>query len=63
METGTEGDKKELRSLLKERGEEHLLEIRRMDVREVPQAIGGRFVVHPDVKDAPPAHDLGSREE
>jgi hypothetical protein len=62
METGTDEDKKELRSLLKERGEERLLEIRRMDVREVPQAIGGRFVVHPDVKDAPPSHDLGSQE-
>jgi hypothetical protein len=62
METGTDEDKRELRSLLKERGEERLLEIRRMDVREAPQPIGGRFVVHPDVKDAPPAHDLGRQE-
>jgi hypothetical protein len=48
IETGTEEDRKELRTILAEAGEERLLEIRRMDVREVAQATGGRFLVHPD---------------
>ena len=59
METGTDEDKKQLRGLLKERGEEGLLKIKRMDVREAPQAKGGRFVVHPDVKREPPPPELG----
>ena len=42
--------------------EERLLDIKRIDVREAPQAIGGRFVVHPDVKSEVPPHDLGGRE-
>jgi hypothetical protein len=62
METGTADDQKELRALLKERGEERLLDIKRIDVREAPQASGGRFVVPPDVKKEPPAHDLGSQD-
>ena len=62
METGTDEDRKELRALLKERGEERLLEIKRIDVREAPQATGGRFVVHPDVKTEAPPHDLGRGE-
>jgi hypothetical protein len=47
---------------MKERDEEWILDIRRIDVREAPQAAGGRFVVHPDRKDEPPPHDLGRRE-
>jgi HEAT repeat protein len=62
METGTDEDRKELRALLKERGEERLLKIKRIDVREAPQATGGRFVVHPAVKTEPPPHDLGRGE-
>jgi hypothetical protein len=41
METGTDQDKKELRAKLKAKGEERLLKIRRVDVRQVPQPIGG----------------------
>ena len=63
METGTDEDRKELRALLKERGEEHLLAIKRIDVREAEQPIGGRFVVDPQVKREPPPHDLGREEE
>ena len=33
-----------------------------MDVRAVPQATGGRYVVHTDVKGEVPPHDLGSQE-
>jgi hypothetical protein len=62
LETGEDTDKRELRALLKERGEQGLLRIRRMDVREVPQATGGRFVVHPDVKREAPPPDLGRKE-
>ena len=62
METGTEADRRELRALLKERGDEQLLQIKRIDVREAPQAIGGRFVVSPAVKREPPPHDLGGEE-
>jgi hypothetical protein len=62
IETGTDADRKALRAVLKERGEERLLEIKRIDVREAPQATGGRFVVHPDVKTEPPPHDLGRGE-
>ena len=61
METGTEKDQEELRAILRETGEERLLEIRRMDVREVPQAVGGQFLVHPDVKDELPPHDLANK--
>ena len=60
METGTEKDQEELRAILRENGDERLLEIRRMDVREVPQATGGLFLVHPDLKDQVPPHDLGT---
>jgi HEAT repeat protein len=63
METGEDADRKELRALLKERGDEGLLKIKRVDVREAPQAIGGRFVVSPDVKREPPPHDLGREGE
>jgi hypothetical protein len=59
MATGEDADRKELRALLKERGDEGLLRIKRIDVREAPQPIGGRFVVSPDVKPEPPPHDLG----
>jgi hypothetical protein len=62
METGTDADRKELQALMKERGEEWLLKVKRIDVREAPQAMGGRFVVNPDVKAEPPAHDLGREE-
>jgi len=60
--TGEDADKRELRALLKERGEEGLLKISRRDVREVPQATGGRYVVHPDVKREAPPPDLGTEE-
>jgi hypothetical protein len=63
LETGDDADKRELRALLKERGEQGLLRIKRMDVSEVPQATGGRFVVHPDVKREVPPPDLGAEEE
>ena len=63
LETGEDADKRELRALLKERGEQNLLRIKRMDVREVPQAEGGRFVVPPDVKREAPAPDLGREED
>lgn len=62
LETGEDPDKRELRALLKERGEQNLLRIKRMDVREVPQATGGRFVVHRDAKREAPPPDLGSEE-
>jgi hypothetical protein len=62
METGTDADRKDLRKLLEHRGEAWLLEIKRIDVRDAPQATGGRFVVHPDVKTEVPRHDLGRRE-
>jgi hypothetical protein len=62
LETGEDADKRELRALLKERGEERLLRIKRMDVRQVPQATGGRFVVHPDTKREVPPPDLGGGE-
>jgi hypothetical protein len=62
METGTNEDKKELRAKLKARGDERLLKIRRVDVRQVPQATGGRFVVPPDVKEEVPPHNLGREE-
>jgi hypothetical protein len=60
VETGSDRDHRELRALLAETGEERLLEIRRLDVREVPQATGGQFVVPSDVKDEVPVHDLGT---
>ena len=62
LETGEDSDRRELRALLKERGEEQLLRIRRIDVREAPQATGGRFVVHPEVKREAPPPDLGREE-
>ena len=62
MDTGTDEDKRELRALLKERGDEQLLKIKRIDVREAPQATGGRFVVSPETKSEPPSHDLGRGE-
>ena len=63
METGTDDDKKKLRRLLKERKEEGLLKIKRADVREVPQPIGGRFVVPVQVKSEAPPPDLPTRKE
>jgi len=63
METGTDDDKKKLRRLLKERKEEGLLKIKRADVREVPQPIGGRFVVPVQVKSEAPPPDLHTRKE
>jgi hypothetical protein len=60
MQTGTYDDKRKLRHLLKERKEEGLLKIRRVDVRSVPQPIGGRFVVPAQVKSEAPPPDLGS---
>ena len=63
METGTEDDKRKLRRLLKERKDEGLLKIKRADVREVPQPIGGRFVVPADVKSEAPPPDLGATKE
>jgi hypothetical protein len=59
LETGENADKRELRALLKERGDQGLLRIKRTDIREVPQATGGRFVANPDVKREPPPPDLG----
>jgi hypothetical protein len=63
MDTGEDTDKRELRAVLKERGDDRLLRIRRMDVREAPQATGGRFVVPPDAKREAPPPDLGAGEE
>jgi len=63
MQTGTDDDKRKLRRLLKERKEEGLLKIQPVDVRSVPQPIGGRFVVPADVKNETPPPDLGTREE
>src|SRR6266404_4833386 len=63
METGTDDDKRKLRRLLKERKEEGLLKIRRVDVRSVPQPLGGRFVVPPQVKSEAPPPDLGATKE
>jgi len=63
MQTGTDDDKRKLRRLLKERKEEGLLKIKQVDVRSVPQAIGGRFVVPPQVKSEAPPPDLRAREE
>jgi hypothetical protein len=62
MEWGTDEDRKQLRAVLKEKGQEHLLSIKRMDVRQAPQATGGRFVVPPAVKREVPPHDLGGEE-
>jgi hypothetical protein len=62
LETGDDSDKRELRAFLKERGEQGLVKIKRMDVSQVPQATGGRFVVHPDVKREVPPPDLGRQE-
>ena len=63
METGTDNDKRKLRRLLKQRNEEGLLKIRRVDVRSVPQPIGGRFVVPAQVKSEAPPPDLGATKE
>ena len=63
MQTGTDDDKRKLRRLLKERKEEGLLKIRRVDVRSVPQPIGGRFVVPAQVKSEAPPPDLGATKE
>ena len=63
METGSDDDRRALRALMKERGEERLLRIKRINVREAPQATGGRFVVSPEVKTEPPRHDLGRGED
>jgi HEAT repeat protein len=52
--TGDEELIQRLRKILQEAGEERLLEIRRVDVRDVPQAQGGLFLVHPDTKHSPP---------
>ena len=62
METGTDEDRKQLRTVLKEKGLEQLLSIKRVGVRQVPQATGGRFVVPPDVKGEVPPHDLSGEE-
>ncbi len=63
MQTGTDDDKRKLRRLLKERKEESLLKIKQVDVRSVPQPIGGRFVVPAQVKSEAPPPDLpGSKE-
>ena len=59
LETGDDADKRQLRALLKERGDEGLLRIGRMNVTEAPQAIGGRFVVNPGLKREPPPPELG----
>jgi hypothetical protein len=63
MQTGTDDDKRKLRRLLKERKEEGLLKIKQVDVRSVPQPIGGRFVVPPQVKSEAPPPDLRATEE
>jgi hypothetical protein len=63
MQTGTDDDKRKLRRLLKERKEEGLLKIKRVDVGSVPQPIGGRFVVPPQVKSEAPPPDLRATEE
>ncbi|HEX4697211.1 MAG TPA: hypothetical protein VH254_06025 [Candidatus Udaeobacter sp.] len=63
MQTGTDDDKRKLRRLLKERKEEGLLKIKQVNVRSVPQPIGGRFVVPPQVKSEAPPPDLGATQE
>jgi hypothetical protein len=63
MQTGTDDNKRKLRRLLKERKEEGLLKIKQVNVRSVPQPIGGRFVVPPQVKSEAPPPDLGATKE
>ncbi len=61
METGSPDEQKNLQKILQKRGETSLLEIRRRDVREVPQATGGRFIVRDDRKNEPPSPGLKGR--
>jgi hypothetical protein len=63
METGRDEDQERLRETLKRAGEDRLLTIERVDVRKVPQATGGRFLVHPETKGEPPPHDLRGKRE
>lgn len=63
LQTGTDDDKRKLRRLLKEKNEEGLLKIKQLDVRRVPQPIGGRFVVPAQVKSEPPPPELRSEKE
>jgi hypothetical protein len=58
LETGTDDDRKRLRRLLKERKDNALLAIRRVNVWEAPQAVGGRHVVPPQVKNEVPPPEL-----
>jgi HEAT repeat protein len=58
--TGDEDLIRRVRELLEERGEERLLDIRPIDVRQAPQAQGGLFLVHPDTKQVVPPPDPGS---
>lgn len=62
MESGSPDEQKALRELLDRRQETRLLEIKRRDVREVPQAIGGRFVVNQDRKNEAPPPELKGRD-
>jgi hypothetical protein len=48
-----------LRHRLPER-DHHILDIRRVDVRDVHQAEGGRFLACRDGRDDLPVHDLGA---
>ncbi|MEO6092511.1 MAG: hypothetical protein ABIT04_04700 [Novosphingobium sp.] len=58
LEHGGEGARETLLKHLPER-DQHLIDIKRVDVRTVPQAEGGRFLVCRDSRDDLPSHDLG----
>lgn len=55
---GGEGARERLKKHLPQR-DHFILDIQRMDVRQVPQATGGLHVVCKDQQDALPLHDLG----
>jgi hypothetical protein len=56
---GGEGAREKLLELLP-RQDQHILDIHRTDVRKVPQAEGGRFLVCRDKMADLPGHDLGT---
>lgn len=58
---GGEGARERLQKHLPQR-DHFILDIHRLDVRQVPQATGGLHVVCKAQQDALPAHDLGQRD-
>ena len=51
------------RRVLAEIGDERVLDIARIDVREAPQAEGGAYLVHPETRGQLPPHNLRRRED